>query len=314
MEKIAVLMSTYNGEKYIREQIESILAQTGVVLTLIIRDDGSTDGTKEIIHEYMEKSDNIILINETGNINLGFNKSFFALIDYAITNVKDTELFAFADQDDVWMSDKLKSAIKVIDEMAKPEGGIKGKPIYYYANKYWCDGELHVLHEDTMKYCLNDYFDMFMLPPVYGCTSVFNRSLGIKTLEEIPDEKLLYDVYMFRLACMTGGIVIGDKTPHMYYRRHGDNASGDAMSLSPIKHFRKLLRHQAFHGIYNYTKEIYTLHKDDIVLEQKKLCELILNYQNSFLSRLKLLFWKKAYGRGLKAALIWIGRVVTSSI
>lgn len=315
LEKIAVLMSTYNGEKYISEQIDSIISQTGVQHELYIRDDGSKDKTPEIIAKYAKKYSNIHYINANDHVNLGFNKSFFALIYYAMENLPEYDLFAFADQDDVWIDTKLYNAIKMIRNRIKEKNKDMSTPVYYYANKYWCNEELMPIHEDDMKYCKDDYFDMFMLPPVYGCTSVFNRALGEKTLEKLPHEEFLYDVYMFRLACTMDSLLIADRKPQMYYRRHGNNASGDAMKLSPLHHMRKLFSNKSsFHGMQRYLREIYDLHAKDMEKEQKKLCELVIGYDSSIKKRLQLLFWMNAYKRGIRASIIWIGRVVTKTI
>ena len=88
--KIVVLMSTYNGEKYVREQLDSILAQKDVDLTLIMRDDGSSDGTPEILSEYARDHDNVIFVNENNKCNLGFNGSFLSLIEYGLKNTDAT--------------------------------------------------------------------------------------------------------------------------------------------------------------------------------------------------------------------------------
>ena len=308
-------MSTYNGEKYISEQIDSIISQTGVQPELFIRDDGSKDRTQEIISQYEEKYSNIHYINRGVHENLGFNKSFFALIDFAIKNLPEYDLFAFADQDDVWVDNKLYNAIKMIQIRIKEKNKDMSTPVYYYANKYWCNEKLQPIHEDDMKYCKDDYFDMFMLPPVYGCTSVFNRALGEKTLEKLPSEEFLYDVFMFRLACTMDSILIADRKPQMYYRRHGNNASGEAMKLSPIHHVKKLFSNKSsFHGMQRYLREIYDLHSKDMETEQKNLCELVMGYDSSIKKRMQLLFWKKAYSRGVRASIIWIGRVVSRTI
>ncbi len=315
MEKIAVLLSAYNGEKYLAEQIDSLLAQEGVELNIYIRDDGSTDNTAEIISAYEAKNRNIKFINREDRRNVGFNQSFYALIRYAIENINDTDLYAFCDQDDVWMKDKLSSAIKKITERLTEKQKDLSTPLYYYANKYWTDEKLNIVHEDNMQFCRDEYFDMLMLPPVYGCTSVINRALCELTLNPEPPKDLLYDVYMFRLACMVDSVIISDRLPHMFYRRHGNNASGDAMKFSPIKRVVNLITgKRSFHGIQNYVSKIVELHRHDISPEQLRFCKLICNYDKSLGEKWKLLFWHKAYTRGVKTSVIWIGRVLCNAI
>ena len=109
MKKIAVLMSTYNGEKYIEQQIKSILAQENVDVTLYIRDDGSFDNTVYCIKKFQDKNINIIIGDNKGPCN-----SFLELVNL----VDDTyDYYAFSDQDDVWLPQKLKKSIDLIEKI-----------------------------------------------------------------------------------------------------------------------------------------------------------------------------------------------------
>lgn len=111
MYKVAVLLSTYNGSKYIKEQIDSILSQEGVNIDIYIRDDGSTDETVNIIYEY--KSNNIFL---TEGKNIGVGNSFMELL-YSVPEIYD--YYAFADQDDIWSEKKIRIAIEVLQKNKK---------------------------------------------------------------------------------------------------------------------------------------------------------------------------------------------------
>ena len=99
--KVAILLATYNGEKYLREQIDSILKQNGVDLTLYVRDDGSTDGTIDLLKEYVVNTKAVKL--DIGK-NLGVGNSFMQLL-YDCPN--DFDFYAFSDQDDIWDENKL---------------------------------------------------------------------------------------------------------------------------------------------------------------------------------------------------------------
>ena len=98
MEKVIVLMSTYNGEKYIKQQVDSILNQENVSVELVVRDDGSNDNTISILKEY-EKAGKLIWY--TGD-NKGAAYSFFDLMEYAKNRYDDYCYFALSDQDDIW--------------------------------------------------------------------------------------------------------------------------------------------------------------------------------------------------------------------
>lgn len=109
---VQVVMSTYNGEKYLKEQIDSILSQEGVDVRLYIRDDGSSDRTTDILASYQEHKNVKI---EKGN-NLGFAKSFLTALD----ECDEADYYAFSDQDDVWEKDKLSTAIQSINTPSNP--------------------------------------------------------------------------------------------------------------------------------------------------------------------------------------------------
>ncbi|EME3486548.1 glycosyltransferase, partial [Enterococcus faecium] len=106
MDRVIVLMSTYNGEKYIREQLDSIFNQKNIAVKVVIRDDGSNDATQSILDEYKKKHN----LNWYTGKNLNAAWSFMELIN----NAPDSNFYAFADQDDVWDNDKLFIAVEAM--------------------------------------------------------------------------------------------------------------------------------------------------------------------------------------------------------
>ncbi len=308
--ELVVLMSSFNGENYIADQIDSILTQKKNNIKLYIRDDGSTDATRSIITEYSKRYSNVIFINEGDSNNVGFNRSFMLLLSKALVLEPECELFAFADQDDIWMENKLSIAVDRILNT-----GNDNELMYYYANKYWTNAELKIIQQDDFSYCRDNYFDMFILPPVYGCTSIINRSLAVESLKYYKDASLLYDVYIFRLACLLGANIISEHTPVMYYRRHGNNVSGESMKFS-IKRsiFQYLKSPKNLHGMRRYLEPIYLDCNKIMPDDQKKLCELILNNKNDRFRVLKLVGWRNAHDRGIKSSVMWIGRIILGAI
>ena len=113
MISVAVIMSTYNGEKYLGEQIDSILNQKDLEVTLFVRDDGSSDGTKNILEKYARDNGKI-------HINFGVNAGVGNSFMNALYSVPDTfDYYAFADQDDIWLENKLFQAVKALQESGK---------------------------------------------------------------------------------------------------------------------------------------------------------------------------------------------------
>ena len=123
---VAVLMSTYNGEKFLEEQLDSIFSQTGVNVKLYVRDDGSTDCTLHIIDQYAER---FPIVKLADNENLGPGFSFMRLL-YQYAFEPEIDFFAFADQDDIWLENKLWIGVEAINN-----SGFTG-PVLYSSNQY----------------------------------------------------------------------------------------------------------------------------------------------------------------------------------
>lgn len=214
MKRIAVLMSTYNGEKYLQEQIDSIINQKcDCDIQLIIRDDGSSDNTIEILKRNAEKGN---LIYFTG-ANLGAGYGFLQLL---IDN-PDYDYYAFADQDDYWYADKLQRAVDVISSIENYA--------LYCSNSEMCDASLVPLGRNvhrTMKY-YNHERVFLGLTCAQGCTCVFNKRLAKLIQEkEMPQNTILHDSFITCLCFAVGGFFYADEWSSMKYRMHGNNVGG----------------------------------------------------------------------------------------
>ena len=160
-------MSSYNGEKYIKEQIDSILAQEEVEIYLLIRDDGSRDATLDILEKY-EKLDNVRLIKGE---NLGVKKSFLSLIAMAPDYF---DYYALSDQDDYWLTDKMISAINHIEGA----GENLDDNFLYYSNTCLVDENLFPLNEKGYNVDRPYNFGEILIRNcASGCTYVFGRKL-----------------------------------------------------------------------------------------------------------------------------------------
>lgn len=207
---ILVMMSTYNGEKYLREQIESILNQTEKN-KILIRDDGSTDSTLSIIKEY-EKKEGITWYQGK---NIGPTKSFFDLLIHA----PNEEYYAFSDQDDYWMPDKLKAGV---DHLKKIDKNI---PALYYSGKLIVNEKLEKINTKDIYVRKNTFGCALTEGVAYGCTMVFNYKLKKIISGFIPENKYMHDAFIYRLSCSIG-IVIYDPNSYIRYRQHSSNVVG----------------------------------------------------------------------------------------
>lgn len=211
MYKVQVLMSTYNGEKYLKEQIESILNQEEVELYILIRDDGSSDKTLEILQELAKKYNNISYYSGE---NLGPAKSFMDLVKKA----KEADYYAFADQDDVWEPKKIISAVKKLqDKESKPS-------LYMSALKVVNEN----LNEIELKKTTGNFtFEGEMIKNfATGCTQVFNKKLCDYIKKYTPKYIIMHDSWITRVCYAIGGNVIIDDNSYIKYRQHSNNVVG----------------------------------------------------------------------------------------
>ena len=222
MSQVCVLMSTYNGEKYLRAQIDSILNQKNVDVKLLIRDDGSKDSTMDIIREYQKQTDNKIEVYFS-NRNIGFAESFWELL----LNAPKSDYYAFADQDDVWLEDKL---LKAITYLAK-----KSIPCLYASNFWLVDENLNKLEQEPV-------FDMNTMKPetliitntrACGNTMVWNQKLQEMVLLHKEREMITtyHDIRLEFMAAMLGEFYI-DQRRTILYRQHTKNVSGGSIITS----------------------------------------------------------------------------------
>lgn len=215
MNKVCVLMSTYNGEKYLVEQIESILIQKDVEVTLVVRDDGSSDSTISILNEY-QKRGKLSLIRDGSN--LGPACSFMKLLYEA----EDFDYYAFADQDDIWRKEKLIVAISMIKAN-------EDRPALYCSNQW-------ILEEGRIKGLRFAYREHGIVQAICGnvfsgCTMVFNKKLFdiLKQVNNRPSVDVLksrmHDTWVIAVAECTG-IVVYDENSYIEYRIHANNTVG----------------------------------------------------------------------------------------
>lgn len=235
---VAVIMSSYNGELYIEEQINSILHQIGVDVYLYVRDDGSSDKTIQILEKYSE-ADNVSV--EYGR-HTGIGNSFYKML----CNVPETyDYYAFSDQDDIWEHDKLITAVR---QLSCEHGRL------LYASNLECVSAQN--NSLGFRFDLDKDIDISLLSLIcsnrcYGCTQVFNREYMLFLRSRMPDDQLLrtrlHDTWVSVTAAAAGKIVY-DKESHIRYRRHGNNYT----ILSPSR--ADVWKARASNLMHNYKK------------------------------------------------------------
>lgn len=216
MERVGILMSTYNGELFLEEQIDSILNQQGVEIDLFIRDDGSTDRTRFLLERYAEIDKRIHLFYGE---NIGVGNSFMDLL-YQVPNQYD--YYGFSDQDDIWDRNKIKSAVNALMESG----------CSLYASNQECidkDGNtLYMRYSEDKKMNLTP-ISIMCKNTIAGCTFVFNKELFSLLKSRRPSALLLqsriHDVWVAMSAAVTGSIFY-DRSSFIKYRQHENNVVG----------------------------------------------------------------------------------------
>ena len=277
--KVAVIMSTYNGEAYLNEQINSILNQKDVDTTLFIRDDGSCDKTLEILDAY--KSERVVVT--VGN-NLGVGYSFMQQL-YDIETPFD--YYAFSDQDDIWLDNKLVSAINMIKVISGPA--------VYCSNQLLVDEEGKQFDKRFKTPIDTSYMRILCNNDVTGCTMVWNAPLNqlIVDAKRRPSTSLLkkrmHDVWIAMVAAVAGCVVYDEKA-YILYRQHSNNVVGVKHRSIVLNWLNKIKNPALRNGRSALAKEIIEKYED--VIDEPAIIEqltVIADYRSNILMKLNVL-------------------------
>lgn len=269
---VTVVLATYNGEKYLKEQLNSLIRQKGVKVKILVRDDGSQDGTTNILNEYQDKG---LLKWYTGN-HLDVQKGYLDLLK----NAPKSEYYAFCDQDDVWDDTKLLFAITELEEMPKD------KPSMYYCGQRLVDENMNLLSIHKIASDRSAHTN-FLISNVAGCTAVFNQVLLDAINAAEPEFILMHDSWLFKVCVSLGGHYYADSTAHINYRQHGDNVVGLNGGIKGKIHQAK--RYIEVFEIQKQCENLLKCYADEMIPEYRELTEKICEYNKSFGNWLKFL-------------------------
>lgn len=282
--KVVVLLSTYNGEKYLQQQLDSLLAQKNVELDILIRDDCSQDCTIDILSKY---SSRYSCISYYRGENKRPRDSFFDLLN----NCGTYDFYAFCDQDDYWEPEKLFEAISMIQKE------VNDGPVLYCSNLKVVDENLRFCRMNrTKKISLDNKFYAFTEFPAVGCTEVFNHNAAMLIRRNVSPNCLMHDSWVFT-TCQFFGKVIYDNNAYICYRQHGNNVIGARESkIEILKDKIMRLFDRSLQPRLQNTKAFYNQFFDDINEEDRKEIKKIIDYKSGLMNRLKLIFDNKIVG------------------
>ena len=218
--QVDIVLATYNGEKFLSEQIDSIIAQDYKNWRLLISDDGSKDRTVKIAENYCNIDNRIILVNKDRQG--GVVKNFSKALEFVTS-----EYIMFCDQDDYWLPGKITHLKKLLMEKEVVVGKV---PLLIFSDLIIVDEALKITNKSFFHGSninpKDNFNPQFLLwrSAVYGCTVMFNKSLYDVAMP-LPSEVTMHDQW-FALKASLMGFVMYSNESHVYYRQHGNNVVG----------------------------------------------------------------------------------------
>ncbi|MBQ3509775.1 MAG: glycosyltransferase family 2 protein [Peptococcaceae bacterium] len=296
---IDILMATYNGEKFLRPQLDSILHQSNQEWRLIIRDDCSTDNTVQIIKEYQLLRPEQIFLIQADRPSGSAQNNFFQLLQYS-----RAEYVMFADQDDVWLHRKVEMTLYKMQQMELQHG--KEKPLLVHTDLAVVDEHLRMLNKSLfqmqeMDAERNRLNNIVVQNIVTGCTMMVNRAL-LNLVAEIPKKAIMHDMWMALIAAAFGEIGFINRAVIMY-RQHGNNANG-AKNVKTLKYFLWKLTgadeiHRNLVKQYQQADEFCRMYDTLLTQQQKEMLRAYSSFENkNMIEKFMLLRKYKLYKKG----------------
>lgn len=267
---VTVLVATYNGEKFLKAQIDSLLVQKNVNVRILVRDDTSKDRTTEILDNYKRRG----CLDWYSGSHLGVEKNFLDLMKHA----PSADYYAFCDQDDVWDQDKLYNAVIKLEQLDN------SKPALYYSSLKLVNSDLRYISTHRANIERSDH-GKFIFCGIAGCTMVFNNALLNMCNKANPKFLRMHDIWLFNVCLAMGGSYYADYEAFINYRQHGNNTVGLKKSswLDSYKTYVEKSR------VSEHIQSLLECYKDDMIAEYQAFCKLLVDSNSSLASRIKLL-------------------------
>lgn len=292
---VLILMSTYNGEKYIKNQLDSLLSQNCPEIKILIRDDGSNDNTCKILEYYSNKFMNITWYKGK---NIGASKSFFDLMNKADS---ENNYYAFSDQDDVWLPEKISRAIHILKKYPVNE------PSLYCSDKIIVDQQLSPCETSIKQLVKKVSFGNALVQNMCtGCTAVMNYKLFELIKYQVPEYTIMHD-WWFYLTATCFGNVYYDSESLILYRQHANNTVGTLLSRKALLEYRLKQLFSPRGEIYKQVEEFKKIFFDSAAEQRLKdftqvslrknqvLLNELLNSKKSLKNRLRLMLESQIY-------------------
>ncbi|MFC4710146.1 glycosyltransferase family 2 protein [Enterococcus eurekensis] len=280
--QVNILLSTYNGEEYLENLLNSLLQQDYKDFIISIRDDGSVDSTYQILEKFSSYSNVRIIYGK----NMGPTNSFFELLKES----GGSEYYAFCDQDDYWHETKISRAIDKLLERGE-------KPLLYGSGLTVVDENLNFIRETRNDKFRPSFENALVENVIPGCTLVINSEARNLIIKELPSDLRMHDWWMYQVVSGVGEVVY-DYESRILYRQHGKNTVGSDFNLldkwkrriSQLKKVNNRLKYIMIHADY-----LYEIHYDDMNVNSQKELLAFINTKKGFSQKIKYIFIGKTY-------------------
>lgn len=253
--RVAIVLCTYNGASYLREQLDSLVIQTFTDWHCYAFDDCSTDGTQNILYEYAGRFPHHFTVTVNTERSGSAAKNFISATEHVFSS-KQFDLLCYCDQDDVWDGKKLAILAKKFQNVDSK------KPLLVFSDLCIVDDHLNELHPSFIsrisvggysKHIQRDFIQVDNIVP--GCALVCNRAL-LESAVPFPEHTIMHDWWIVLVALKNGSIVfVPEKL--VQYRQHAENTVGARRLSTPAKMFRTFPVLRKFTNIYKMVKELY---------------------------------------------------------
>jgi len=278
-----VLLSTFNGSRYLDPLMNSLIDQDYLNIEILVRDDGSTDNTIDILKRY-DAYGNVSIIEGT---NVGVPHSFFRILQLSSSS---SDYLAFCDQDDVWHKDKMSCAVNFLKRLPKEV------PSMYCARVLIVDEQLNIIGPSSIPKHSPSFENALVENIAAGCTIVINRAARNLLLQELPKHAIMHDWWMYQVVSAFGKVIY-DPDPKILYRQHSSNVMG--VKIGGVakweERIRRFLKRRGLHLLTRQAEEFNRIYGPILSLNKKLVLDQFIGDRASFVGRLRYVLCGKAY-------------------
>lgn len=281
---VNILLATYNGSRFLKDQLDSLVAQTYDPITIYIRDDGSTDNTVELIEEYIRTNNTQkqIVLLKNGGKNLRCPGSFYQIL----RECQPADYYAFCDQDDVWYPDKIKWAVEKLTEES-----VHSIPLVYFSGyEYYTDDGVFLRHSPKQKEQTRLH-DVLYYTPASGFVLVFNEVARQKLILNVNPGQELHDRWLLRGAACFGKIIYDPRYTATHIRHADAVTAEDSSDANLLKSFiQNEINGTAMTDSKEYLRHFYSVYEQQLSADDRKTLTLFIR-PNSIVRQIQKLFY-----------------------